>query len=240
MRMEIIERFNQENAPFYLANHGDNSVSLCLELSFLSDEYMDFGQYAFDAYAKEIGDPITQNGFYTHGDGYEWKAVFRKVFADDPALENISFDSEAGGFFCNGKDVDAMVSLGTRFRQLVLEPEKFKNIVPAALRERANQEAYEKEMQRTVGGFLELHPTATVDLLMDEGHIRISPERAKELKQCQQIQIYDGTGNCVTLPASYVLNQEIAYSQGSNNSNERYTVVLESQENSSQNMELKI
>ena len=45
-----------------------------------------------------------------------------------------------------------------------------------------------------MGGFLELHPTATVDLLMDEGHIRISPERAKELKQCQHIQIYDGTG----------------------------------------------
>ena len=240
MRMEIIERFNQENAPFYLVNHGDNSVSLCLELSFLSDEYMDFGQDAFNAYAKEIGDPITQNGLYTHGNGYEWEAVFRKAFEDDPALASISFDSEAGGFFCNGKDVDAMVSLGTRFRQLVLEPERFKAIVPTALRERAAQEAYEKEMQRTVGGFLELHPTATVDLLMDEGHIRISPERAKELKQCQQIQIYDGTGNCVTLPASYVLNQEIAYSQGSNNSNERYTVVLESQERSSHDMELKI
>lgn len=238
--MEIIERFNQENAPFYLVNHGDNSASLCLELSFLSDEYMDFGQDAFNAYAKEIGDPITQNGLYTHGNGYEWEAVFRKAFEDDPALASISFDSEAGGFFCNGKDVDAMVSLGTRFRQLVLEPERFKTIVPPALRERAAQEAYEKEMQRTVGGFLELHPTATVDLLMDEGHIRISPERAKELKQCQQIQIYDGTGNCVTLPASYVLNQEIAYSQDSNNSNERYTVVLESQENSSQDMELKI
>lgn len=238
--MEIIERFNQENAPFYLVNHGDNSVSLCLELSFLSDEYMDFGQDAFNAYAKEIGDPITQNGLYTHGNGYEWEAVFRKAFEDDPALASISFDSEAGGFFCNGKDVDAMVSLGTRFRQLVLEPERFKTIVPPALRERAAQEAYEKEMQRTVGGFLELHPTATVDLLMDEGHIRISPERAKELKQCQQIQIYDGTGNCVTLPASYVLNQEIAYSQDSNNSNERYTVVLESQERSSHDMELKI
>ena len=240
MRMEIIERFNQENAPFYLVNHGDNSVSLCLELSFLSDEYMDFGQYAFNAYAKEIGDPITQNGLYTHGNGYEWEAVFQKAFEDDPVLASISFDSEAGGFFCNGKDVDAMVSLGTRFRQLVLEPERFKTIVPTALRERAAQEAYEKEMQRTVGGFLELHPTATVDLLMDEGHIRISPERVKELKQCQQIQIYDGTGNCVTLPASYVLNQEIAYSQGSNNSNERYTVVLESQERSSHDMELKI
>ena len=238
--MEIIERFNQENAPFYLVNHGDNSVSLCLELSFLSDEYMDFGQDAFNAYAKEIGDPITQNGLYTHGNGYEWEAVFRKAFEDDPALASISFDSEAGGFFCNGKDVDAIVSLGTRFRQLVLEPERFKTIVPPALRERAAQEAYEKEMQRTVGGFLELHPTATVDLLMDEGHIRISPERAKELKQCQQIQIYDGTGNCVTLPASYVLNQEIAYSQDSNNSNERYTVVLESQERSSHDMELKI
>ena len=238
--MEIIERFNQENAPFYLVNHGDNSVSLCLELSFLSDEYMDFGQDAFNAYAKEIGDPITQNGLYTHGNGYEWEAVFRKAFEDDPALASISFDSEAGGFFCNGKDVDAMVSLGTRFRQLVLEPERFKTIVPPALRERAAQEAYEKEMQRTVGGFLELHPTATVDLLMDEGHIRISPERAKELKQCQQIQIYDGTGNCVTLPASYVLNQEIAYSQDSNNSNERYTVVLESQERSSHDMELNI
>jgi len=143
MRMEIIERFNQENAPFYLVNHGDNSVSLCLELSFLSDEYMDFGQYAFNAYAKEIGDPITKNGFYTHGDGYEWEAVFRKVYADDPALENISFDSEAGGFFCNEKDVDAMASLGTRFRRLVLEPERFKAIVPTALRERAAQEAYD-------------------------------------------------------------------------------------------------
>lgn len=80
MVQERIQKFNQENAPFYLVDHDGKSFSLCLALSFLPDEYEDFGQVAFNRYAEEIGDPIMERGLYTYGNGYEWEEVFKKTF----------------------------------------------------------------------------------------------------------------------------------------------------------------
>lgn len=98
---ERIEAFNEENRPFYIVDHDAGKFSLCLPLDFLHEEYEDFGQAAFDAYAIEIGEPpVDSRGFHTHGNGYEWESAFHQTFADDPNIDKILFDCEAGGFFC--------------------------------------------------------------------------------------------------------------------------------------------
>ena len=37
-----IKKFDEENKPFYMMDHEDGVYSLCLPLSFLSEEYRDF------------------------------------------------------------------------------------------------------------------------------------------------------------------------------------------------------
>ena len=97
---ERIEAFNEENRPFYIVDHDDGKFSLCLPLGFISGEYEDFGQKAFDAYALEIGEPaVDSRGFQTHGNGYEWEAAFCQAFEGDPNLRRFAFDCESSGFF---------------------------------------------------------------------------------------------------------------------------------------------
>lgn len=94
-----IDNFNNTNAPFYVVAHDDGRFSLCLPIDLLSDEYYQYCQTAFDNYAKEIGDEVCdERGLKTYGNGYEWDAAFREAFADEPNIERIIFDSEAGGF----------------------------------------------------------------------------------------------------------------------------------------------
>lgn len=63
---ERIKAFDKANSPLYIVDHDDGRFSLCLQLK-------EYGQEAFNAYAEEIGDPVTEDGqFYTHGNGYEW------------------------------------------------------------------------------------------------------------------------------------------------------------------------
>ena len=95
-----IKKFDEENKPFYMMDHEDGVYSLCLPLSFLSEEYRDFGQEAFNQYTIRAGESVTDGRFYTHGDGHEWKYVFEKAFEGEENLKKISFDCEAGGFFC--------------------------------------------------------------------------------------------------------------------------------------------
>ena len=99
---------------------------------------------AFNAYAEEIGDPVTEDGqFYTHGNGYEWETVFRKAFADEPNLSKIYFDCEAGGFFCYADSLSLMEDLGSRFKAMIDDTEGFANLVSSALKE-ANQDQNEE------------------------------------------------------------------------------------------------
>ena len=113
-----IENFNNTNAPFYVVAHDDGRFSLCLPIALLSDEYYPYCQTAFDNYAKEIGDEVCdERGLKTHGNGYEWDAAFREAFADEPNIERIIFDSEAGGFFCNCDDLQILTGFGSPLKK---------------------------------------------------------------------------------------------------------------------------
>ena len=55
-----IKKFDEENKPFYMMDHEDGVYSLCLPLSFLSEEYRDFGQEAFNQYTIRAGEPVME------------------------------------------------------------------------------------------------------------------------------------------------------------------------------------
>ena len=132
--MNIQERitfFNRSNAPLSIVAHDNGKFSLGLELN------GDYGQSAFNRFAEQIGDPVKQNGLYTHGSGYEWETVFRKAFEDDPRLSQIAFDCEAGGFFCYTNDLTLLMNFGQRFRILCEDQNRFSELVCTALREAA-------------------------------------------------------------------------------------------------------
>ena len=87
-----IKAFNTECEPFYIVSHDDGSFSLCLSLSSLVDEYEDFGQEAFNAFATEQGEPVKDGyGRYNRGSGYDWQAACKKAFENHPNINDIKF-----------------------------------------------------------------------------------------------------------------------------------------------------
>lgn len=146
-----INKFNRENAPFYIVDHKDGQYSLCLAFSFLKGESESFGQDAFNRYALEIGDPVMDDsGVFTHGNGYEWQTVFEKVFESDPESGRILYDCEAGGFFCNAESLSLLEDFGARFRSVCMDEEKFAELVSVALKEDA--EAVQSPAMQMYGG----------------------------------------------------------------------------------------
>lgn len=57
-----IKKLDEENKPFYMVNRENCVYSLCLPLSFLGEEYKDFGQEAFNRYAIRAEESVT-DGF---------------------------------------------------------------------------------------------------------------------------------------------------------------------------------
>lgn len=142
-----IKKFSQDNRPFYLVDLENGRFSLCLSLDFLSGTYRNYGQKAFNAYAREMGDPVkNQYGLYTHGNGHEWERVFQKAFAEDPRLSELEFDSEAGGFFCTAEDLSLLERYGSTFREIVEDPEAFRQLVMEALTEQTQESTMEQGM----------------------------------------------------------------------------------------------
>ena len=139
-----IKKFDEENKPFYMMDHEDGVYSLCLPLSFLSEEYRDFGQEAFNQYTIRAGESVTDGRFYTHGDGHEWKYVFEKAFEGEENLKKISFDCEAGGFFCYSSDFDVLAEYGRRFREMCMNEQEFTELVCSALSE--DRQSVEEEI----------------------------------------------------------------------------------------------
>jgi len=135
-----IEKFNQENEPFYIVAHESGEYSLCFPLGSRKNECSEFGQEAFNCYAVRAGDLVTDGRFYTHGDGHEWRCVFEKAFEGEAGLEKITFDCEMGGFFCYSQSLDVIESYGRRFRELCMDGQKFTELVYRALAENSGQE----------------------------------------------------------------------------------------------------
>lgn len=140
-----IKAFNRANPPFYLVEHDDGTFSLCLAFSFLRGKYAGFGQDAFNQYAKQIGEPVKEDGFYTHGNGYEWESVFKKAFEKYPNINKIRFDCEAGGFFCYSRDLSVLEDLGSQFRKICLDKNGFAALVSTALDEAGLQNEEEQQ-----------------------------------------------------------------------------------------------
>lgn len=138
-RNERIRKFNQDNEPFYLVDHGD-SVSLCFVFAPTPSIQYLLGQEAFNRYAEQIGEPAEVNGIYTHGNGYEWDLVFQKAFEQDADLSRITFDSEMSGFFCRGDSLEMMERLGREFRAMCNDTDAFTELVCKAISERELQE----------------------------------------------------------------------------------------------------
>lgn len=208
---ERIEAFNKENRPFYIVDHDDGKFSLCLPLDFLRGEYEDFGQAAFDAYAIEIGEPpVDSRGFQTHGNGYEWEAAFRQAFADDPNIDKILFDCEAGGFFCYTTDLSLLEEYGAKFRKICTDTEKFTPIVSQGIKRMEQWLAEQEKLMSTVrGAFLE-NPSSTFDIMTPDGNIRITPQDAKQLLDGDVRIIHVGD---VYLRPDELLNQEVDQQQ---------------------------
>lgn len=177
-----IEQFNGENRPFYIVAHDNGTFSLCLSLSLLRDQYEDYGQAAFNAYAEEMGEPVMDSyGLYTHGNGYEWEAVFRKAFEKDPNLGQIRFDCEAGGFFCSTKNLFVLKDLGSRFKALAEDTGKFTQIVSEGIQAREKQRQEFAEVEYKIKGRLMRHPDASFLIRTVWGDVRLTPDNIRGL-----------------------------------------------------------
>lgn len=130
---ERIEKFNNENEPFVLMDFGNGQFSLGLFLCNDSGPYKDYCQEAFNQYAISVGEEVKEEGFYTHGSGYEWESVFKKVFEQEQVLDEIEFDSEGGGFYCYSNKLEILEDLGRRFKEMCDNKEKFKQLVVETL-----------------------------------------------------------------------------------------------------------
>ena len=152
--LEKIEAFNENNQPFsisYYENGKYGKYELGVRLNFLNGKYKNYGRNAFNNYAKKMGEPIKEDGLYTHGNGHEWKEVFNYYFSKEEALSRIKFDCEAGGFYCTSDDLDLLVDFGQRFRGLCENEQEFENVVIDALTAKYEDEINCKETM-SMGG----------------------------------------------------------------------------------------
>lgn len=179
--MEIeqrIEAFNKKNAPFYIVSHDNSKFSLCLPMCFLPDEYLHFGQKAFNRYSELIGEPICENGLFSHGNGFEWEYIFKKVFENDPHINQIEFDCEMDGFFCNANGLVLLEDFGSRFRNVCMNEKAFTELVCTALLEK---EAEEERQRNTVRGFLKECSIYDGDIITPDGLIHLTSEQGQQI-----------------------------------------------------------
>ena len=133
--LQRLGEFDAGNAPFYLTNCGGGRYELSIPITFMEPPYSNFGQKAFDAYAVQSGEPVKRDGLFTCGNGYDWQAAFEKAFENEPLLEKLHFDCEAGGFHTRSNDLSALEQLGGRFREICEDGQAFRELVCTALAE---------------------------------------------------------------------------------------------------------
>ena len=206
-----IEAFNKGNAPWYIVEHVTGEFSLCLPLDLLGDEYYPYCQDAFDAYAAECGEPAySKNGLRTHGSGYEWEAAFREAFKDDPNIQRILFDCEAGGFFCYANDLTLLEDFGSRFKDICEDTEGFVPIVSEGIRRAEAHRLEQESLMRTVRGQLMSEPSSVFEIMTPAGEIRLTPEDSRALLDGEKQAVEIGGES---FPADFLLGQEVSAMQ---------------------------
>ena len=86
-----------------------------------------------------------------------------------------------------------------------------------------------------------MNPHATVDLVVEEGHIRLNPEQAKALLQSPYIKIVDSnTGVATQYLTSEILDQKIVFQHAVGFGEEHYTIVAEPPEYDEPGMDMSM
>ena len=202
-----INAFNRENRPFFIVDHDDGTFSLNLPFSYLIGRYEDYGQRAFDRYAKSIGEPICDcMGTKTHGDGYEWEAAFRQAFRKDPNIGRVLFDCEEGGFFCYCDDLDILKDFGIRFKKICENTNRFANIIAKGIPNREAWRKEQKKLMKTIKGHLMCHPNAVFEIKTPDGNIVLFPDMIKQLLSGEMDTV---TINNCKYVADVLLDQEV-------------------------------
>lgn len=245
-KSKIIEEFNAANAPFYIVDHENTEYSLCLAFSFLRGELEDYGQEAFNAYAREIGESVQDSrGFYTHGNGYEWEAAFKKAFENDPNIGQIKYDCEAGGFFCYSKNLDVLSDFGKRFKAIVDDTEKFTKVVSEGIKLHEKQQAEFAEIEHKIKGRLITHAESSFNIRTVYGDIHLTPGDIKDIIEgsLERITVGDTTMpiNDFLMQDAYKIQPDIfnpnTYQLITDEALERQEHQSELEEQSSQNMQ---
>ena len=201
-----IKDFNEANRPFYIVDHENGQYSLCLAFSFLHGDLSDYGQEAFNAYAREIGEPVQdERGFYTHGNGYEWEAAFRKAFENDPNIGQITYDCEAGGFFCYSNNLSVLADFGSKFKTLVDDTEEFTKVVSEGIKADDQRQKEFDEIRNKVKGRLITHAESHFNIRTVHGDIHLSPGDIKDIMEgsVERIRVGD-----TTMPINEFLMQD--------------------------------
>ena len=154
--------------------------------------------------------------------------MFRKAFEKDPNIGKVSFDCEAGGFFCYGDSVDMMADFGRRFLQIMNDTESLTELICQAVPEGEQREAELQQLRRTVRGFLMEHPNATLDLMTPDGCLHLSPEDGKALLDGKPARIQPGvSGFSCGVDADLILDMQICACSQSRADNNHYSMIVE-------------
>ena len=206
---ERIERFEKENAPFTLYEHDNGRYSLGLRFSFFEGKYENYGQEAFNDYAIQVGEPVKDGVFYTHGNGYEWDAVFKKAFESDERIVLIDMDSEAGSFFCVADDLSLLEEFGSRFRAMCEDKEGFSKLVCQALAE-AEQESIFHQENKTVKWCIDGVSRFSMEIITPEHHLHLAEGQGVDLLKGRNITATDSiSGETVTVNAKDLLRYRV-------------------------------
>ncbi len=211
---DAINSFREVASPFYIVDHDDGTYSLCLPFTFCDDAITENCQKTFDAYAESIGVPaVNKYGIHAYGSGYDWEEVFRQAFQNDPKLQEVRFDSEAGGFFCNADDLEVLTDLGTRFYEICKEPDQFAMHLPAAMQRAENRQVWGKadvSAYTSIRDFLQQNPIATLTVVTTEGYVKLEPKDIRRMLVDEESAVCIGNRETT---ARWILDQKLGLSE---------------------------
>lgn len=201
-----IEAFNRENQPFNIYDFEDGKYGLSLSIDFSNGPFKGYRQEAFNQYAISVGDPVKKGKLYTHGNGHEWQRVFKKVFEEEKELEEIEFDSEAGGFYCRSENLEVLEKLGQRFKTMCGDKEKFTQIVDEALTAAYQDEQYHFN-NKTLKYYLNEILNWDIEIVTRNYHFFMDGDQRRKMVRGKNTEVYEkNTDSLVMVVAKNLYN----------------------------------